>query len=97
MRFDPHSFLNPREMDVLCAIANGCTDQMTAKDLLLTDDQVAYAARTATLKLGASTRSHAVIRAVAAGVLEICPDSWKTTVKVDSQKSAQETRSRLRD
>jgi DNA-binding CsgD family transcriptional regulator len=63
--------LTSREARSLAHVAEGYTDEETARRLRLSVYAVRYSIRTAMVRLGAVNRPHAVALAVARGVLEV--------------------------
>lgn len=65
----PPTYLTPRELDVLSAIASGATNSAAATRLRLRPETVKSYLRSAMRKLGAHTRLEAVVAARRAGLL----------------------------
>ena len=65
--------LSPREREVLQLLAHGRTNEAAAGELFLSEETVRTHVRNAMRKLGAHTRLHAVVLALAAGEIQAKP------------------------
>lgn len=61
--------LTPREMDVLGLMANGLSNKLIARDLGISEHTVKFHVNSILAKLGAQSRTDAVVRATRMGVL----------------------------
>jgi DNA-binding NarL/FixJ family response regulator len=61
--------LTPREMEVLQAMADGLSNKQIARQLGISEHTVKYHVNTILGKMGAQSRTEAVVRATRAGVL----------------------------
>ncbi len=61
--------LTPRELDVLRAIAEGLPNKLIARELEISEHTVKYHVNSILAKLGAQSRTDAVVRATRSGIL----------------------------
>lgn len=67
----PSVSLSPRERDVLRLVAEGHSNKIVADRLKISDHTAKFHINSLFAKLGATTRTEAVVRAVRAGLLEL--------------------------